>query len=225
LTLFASDLAQPLVRRIWDRFLLVGWEVIAQVGLALLYEVQDSLLAFDGCEVLTFLKRFTRTRKWDAERLLDAASDFQVTHRMLSDLEAAFASGCPDETELVVEKDLNTGQASWHVRGRADPVLERCRLEGEGGADVVMPQAFRPGHEKSAPHGNVLPFTVHNLDTGETNVMEVEWAQYVMERKSAAPEVAGGDGSPPRGPSQKVAGGSFWSAGQQQHALRILGKA
>ncbi|CAK0789933.1 unnamed protein product [Prorocentrum cordatum] len=71
---------------------------------------------------------------------------------MLSDLEAAFASGCPDETELVVEKDLNTGQASWHVRGRADPVLERCRLEGEGGADVVMPQAFRPGHEKSAPH-------------------------------------------------------------------------
>ncbi|CAK0840576.1 unnamed protein product [Prorocentrum cordatum] len=226
LTLFASDLAQTLVRRIWDRFLLTGWEVIAQVGLALLYEVQDSLLAFDGCEVLTFLKRFARARKFEAERLLCVASGFQVTHRMLSDLEAAYASGGADEVELAAEKNLDTGHTSWRVRRRPDPVPERRLLEGEGGADDFMPQALgRPGREEKALQGNVLPFMVHNLDTGETTVMEDEWAQFVTEREEAAPRGSGGAGSPRRGQSERVAGGSFWSAGQQQQALRILGHA
>jgi hypothetical protein len=226
LTLFASDLAQPLVRRIWDRFLLAGWEVIAQVGLALLYEVQDSLLAFDGCEALTFLKRFTRTRKFEAERLLCIASGFPVTHRMLSDLEAAYASDCADEVELAVEKNLNTGQTSWLVRRRPDPVPERCLLEDESGVGEIIPQPFRrPGHENKSFHGNVLPFMIHNLDTGETTMMEAEWAQYTTERKDAVPKACSGIGSPSCGRSQKIAGGSFWSAGQQQQALRILGKA
>ena len=44
LTLYAIDLPQPVVRRIWDRFLVAGWRVIAQVGLVLLYRIQDALL-------------------------------------------------------------------------------------------------------------------------------------------------------------------------------------
>ena len=47
LTLFASDLPQPIVRRIWDRFLVAGWRVMAQVGLVLLYRIQDALLEMD----------------------------------------------------------------------------------------------------------------------------------------------------------------------------------
>ena len=44
LTLYASDLRQEVVRRIWDRFLVAGWRVVAQIGLALLYRIQDSLI-------------------------------------------------------------------------------------------------------------------------------------------------------------------------------------
>merc|ERR1719159_1641564 len=52
LTLFASDLPQDLVRRVWDRFLISGWQVIVQVGLALLYDVQDVLPTLDTCHTL-----------------------------------------------------------------------------------------------------------------------------------------------------------------------------
>ena len=44
LTLYASDLPQEVVRRIWDRFLVAGWRVVVQIGLALLYRIQDSLI-------------------------------------------------------------------------------------------------------------------------------------------------------------------------------------
>merc|ERR1712194_822598 len=134
--------------------------------------------------------------------------------------------GRADEVELAAEKNLNTGQTSWHVHRRPELVPERCLVEGESGVDEFMPQAFRqPGHQNKVLHGNVSPFTMHNLDTGDTTVMEAEWAQYVREKKDASPKASSATGSPSCGHSQKIAGGSFWSAGQQQQALRILGKA
>ncbi|CAE7563151.1 Evi5, partial [Symbiodinium necroappetens] len=114
LTLYASDLRQEVVRRIWDRFLVAGWRVVAQIGLALLYRIQDSLIHMDTCQALSFLKRFTRNAKFTAKELLDTAATFKVSHRMLSALEAAY--GWPGESQLTVVKDLNSGQVHWVVQ-------------------------------------------------------------------------------------------------------------
>merc|ERR1740121_2440597 len=67
LTLFASDLQQETVRRVWDRFLVAGWRVVVQVGLALLYTIQDILPTLDTCQALIFLRKFTRSTKFQAE--------------------------------------------------------------------------------------------------------------------------------------------------------------
>ncbi|CAE8591773.1 unnamed protein product, partial [Polarella glacialis] len=83
LTLFASDLQQDVVRRIWDRFLVAGWRVMVQVGLALLYSVQDALQTMDTCHALCFLKKFTRASHYNAEELLDKAATFKVLMKIL----------------------------------------------------------------------------------------------------------------------------------------------
>lgn len=174
LALYAGDLPQPVVRRVWDRFLIAGWRVIVQVGLALLQQVQDELLAFDTCEVLTFLKRFVRLRQYKPAELLHRAGSFQVTHRMLSELEAAYG---------------------W-----------------EGGVDALLPAPARPppaGSQAGEP-STVLPFLLHNLDTGETTVMEEEWSTYLREVQQL--------------PSPGTCG-SFWLEGRRRQALRALGKA
>lgn len=87
--------------------------------------------------VLQTSSRFTRNAKFTAKELLDTAATFkasgaggfvllccgthaefdvQVSHRMLSALEAAY--GWPGESQLTVVKDLNSG----------DPVAFPCRL-------------------------------------------------------------------------------------------------
>ncbi|CAK0809653.1 unnamed protein product, partial [Prorocentrum cordatum] len=114
LTLFASDLQQHVVRRVWDRFLVAGWRIVVQVGLALLYTVQDILPTLDTCRALTFLKRFTHERSYDAEELLALAASFKVSHRMLSALEAAY--NWEDDVQLLVIKDLNSGVVHWAVQ-------------------------------------------------------------------------------------------------------------
>jgi hypothetical protein len=231
LTLFASDLSQPIVRRIWDRFLLAGWHVIVQVGLALLYDVQETLLAFDGCEVLTFLKRFTHKQQYEAERLLDIASGFEVTHQMLSQLEVSYAANGVEDVELLVWKDLNIGHTSWEVAKRTE--VKTLPNPGDLGAEdfssstqvLSCSGGARPG--RSNGQGTMLPFLVHNLDTGETTVMEDEWMQYKQDRLAD-----GGEAFHQRGPQQcgqeseasRGGSGSFWLIGQQHQALRKLGK-
>merc|ERR1712066_479413 len=118
LTLFASDLPQPTVRRIWDRFLVAGWQVVVQVSLALLYSVQDDLPELDNCEALAFLRKVARSNSYTAEELLQKAASFRVSHRMLSALEAAYS--WEGEVQLFVAKDLNSGQVHWFVRAVPD---------------------------------------------------------------------------------------------------------
>lgn len=248
LTLFASDLPQPTVRRIWDRFLVAGWQVVVQVALALLYAVQDDLPQLDNCEALTFLRKLARANDYSAEDLLQKAASFRVSHRMLSALEAAYS--WEGEVQLFVAKDLNSGQVHWTVQ--AVPVRTSSNARSEQGGDddtpvTPMPRAFSrsstggsatPKSEGGAA-GDVLPFLVHNLDTGETSVMERAWHRYQREHRTRAQAKAAtvkvsptpgmpkpAVGSPPPPPAQRQnESGSFWTQSMQRQASRRLNQA
>jgi len=271
LTLFSSDLPQKVILQVWDRFLVFGWQVIAQVALALIAEVEAELSNLtDSCEAMTLLKRFTHKRRFEGKYLLDAASKFDVSHRMLSDLEAAHSRGeCAKETRLVVEQDEQTGALHWSVQREAPPLMSGFLSTRSAGSNAEpLPRAFdhnlvrkdsqsslgvssqsslgspQEGTNtvKSPANQSLLPFLIHNLDTGETTVLEDEWSKYTFERelsRSPAPE------DPPtllgrfcsraaslgtkcgQGESTRhgACGGSFWVQNQQMQALRVLGKA
>jgi len=302
LTLFASDLPQNVVVQIWDRFFVVGWQAIVQVGLALLAEIQDELSELDSCAAMMLLKKFTLTRRFEAKALLNAASKFDVSHRMLSDLEAAQCRGeDPECTRIVAEENSDTVARHWYVQRGASPKpspkLYRSNSNRSVGSTcstaVPLPRAFedgylsdgeyiqcspRPGGTDAAvwrrssslrpsrssspasgpstpPFGNgtLLPFIIHNLDTGETTLLEEEWKKYlrVTEEKQAGRQTCLLEGpssflsklslqSALKEPCHmdvtqerhsaiaNVGGacsGSFWIQEQQWRALRTLGKA
>ncbi|CAJ1350383.1 unnamed protein product [Effrenium voratum] len=184
LSLFASDLPQKVVWRIWDRFLVAGWRIIVQVGLALLYEIQDQLGGLETCVALSFLKKFTQARTYNATDLLRTASSFKVSHRLLSALEAAYS--WEEDAQLTVIKDLNTSQVHWAVQAvpRAPPTP--VPQEGEE-PPVEIPRAFSRGasganaDQEDRNEGKVLPFLVRNLDTGETGILKKAFVQYKNE--------------------------------------------
>jgi len=217
LTLFASDLPQNAVRRIWDRFLVAGWRVLVQVGLALLYTIQDVLPALDTCEALSYLKKFTRTREVDTEKLLEAAASFKVSHRMLSALEAAY--NWEDDVQLLVIKDLDNGQVHWAVHAVPPPPPSASPKSDADDRDdeeigIVIPRAFERGAENIAgplppgitpldigpegtagdtdhARGNILPFLVRNLDTSETSVIEEAWTKYTGDMDNRSKRLSG----------------------------------
>ncbi|CAK9005532.1 unnamed protein product [Durusdinium trenchii] len=222
LTLYASDLPQHMVRRIWDRFLVAGWRVIAQVGLVLLYRIQDILQDMDTCQALVFLKRFTRNAKFTADELLDTAATFKVSHRMLSALEAAYAWNEP--SQLTVIKDLNSGQVHWTVQAASfeetDEHEEASRFPRAGTKSLQGGRRLQ---------GKVLPFLLHNLDTGETTMMEKAFSQYKGEmhqqaRAKAGPVQAGPSSAEMPGVSAELEtpAGSFWMQTVQRQAERRL---
>lgn len=256
LTLFASDLPQGTVRRVWDRFLVAGWRVIVQVGLALLYTIEGTLPAMETCQALSFLRKFGRITHMDADTLLRSASTFKVSHRMLSALEAAYE--WEDDVKLMIIKDLNSGQVHWVVQ--AVPPLPPCSephpdSDPNEDSPMPLPRAFARGGQRTTsfaaeagvegdtapdrPQGTVLPFLLHNLDTGETTVMEKAWTQYTSEKHCQAKAKA----SPALASAQQVPGllqsidseslaersdpngGSFWLQNVQRTAVRRLGQA
>jgi len=239
LTLYASDLRQEVVRRIWDRFLVAGWRVVAQIGLALLYRIQDSLIHMDTCQALSFLKRFTRNAKFSAKELLDTAATFKVSHRMLSALEAAY--GWPGESQLTVVKDLNSGQVHWIVQA-VQPKLS-CAYNDSPDAEYEEPavrsfaRASASGEgDRNCPQGKVLPFLLHNLDTGETTMMEKAFSQYKGEMHEQARAKAGpAQAAPSAAEMPALSGelseysdmpaGSFWMQTVQRQAERRLAQA
>jgi hypothetical protein len=253
LTLFASDLPQRVVVRIWDRFLLAGWQVIAQVALALVAEVQEEIWTLESCAAMTLLKKFTHVRRFDPEALLESAAKFDVSHRMLSDLEAAYSRyEDPEDTRLVVD----IGISRWSVQRRASPKLRRSSSNRSIGSNSEpLPRAFddhgsayssprlsasstrsgsSSGSGKEIGNGTLLPFLIHNLDTGETTLLEEEWTEYLQQRSSPAPGVAPTllnqlslhtANSAKQSKLGGACGGSFWMQGQQLQALRTLGKA
>lgn len=249
LTLFASDLPQDIVRRIWDRFLVAGWRIVVQVGLALLYSIRDTLPTMNTCQALGFLRRFGRASKYEAEELLRLATTFKVSHRMLSALEAAYS--WEDDVQLLVAKDLNSGHVHWAIQA-VPPAKPSCGpLADCEDEDSIMPipRAFNRTSEVVAdedeprPKGTVEPFLLHNLDTGETTVIEKAWSQYTREIDRRARDRAGpavvqpaqssaveapraslsldSDSMRRNGPDS---GGSFWMQSVQREAVRRLGQ-
>jgi hypothetical protein len=260
LTLFAGDLPQKVVVRIWDQFLVVGWQAIVQVALALVSQIQKELNELETCEAMKLLKKFTHTRKIEADSLLEAASKFEVSHRMLSDLEAAHDRGeDPEGTRLVFEEDGETGKKCWSVQRRVPPKLQRsnstrsvgsnseplprafsqenlhAKLQGEGGKASPNSAKETDGSTNKKRNGLLLPFIIHNLDTGETSVLEEEWCAYMQEENLAkvanVPNLLSQRswhlGSPKRSQPRisGACGGSFWMQGRQMQALHALGKA
>lgn len=235
LTLFASDLPQPVVRRVWDRFLVAGWRIIVQVGLALLAQVQDELLALDMCEAMTFLKRFVRMRHLEPEALLAEAEAFAVSHQMLSELEAAYncdhgldAKLCVQNVshEVTVDPSSPAAEKKWAVSRGA--TLARGSKQLVSSPQVALPRAFsgREATGGTPMRGcTVLPFLIHNLDTGETTLMEEAWNEF-----RDKPPASGVHGEFRRAPpateaTRQRCGGSFWVESRQRQAMRRLGKA
>lgn len=249
LTLFASDLPQHIVRRVWDRFLIAGWRIVVQVGLALLFTVQDVIPSMDTCQCLGFLKKFAQDCKYDAEELLRSAAAFKVSHRMLSALEAAY--NWEDDVQLLVIKDLNSGHVHWAVQAvpakppppppdsddeeKVDiPRAFSRNAGGDAAAELGGPLDGTPG----AVDGEVLPFLLRNLDTGDEVVIDSAWSQYTDEvsRKSkSASGPAQARPSPERMPAvspqnsesvrpEPAGGGSFWTQRiQSEAATRLQG--
>jgi len=248
LTLFASDLPQPTVRRIWDRFLVAGWQVVVQVALALLYSVQDTLPQLDNCEALQFLRKLARSNTWTAEELLKMAASFRVSHRMVSALEAAYS--WEGDVQLFVAKDLNSGQVHWSVQAMpVEPKHDERKSSHDRSEDDApeIPRAFHrnssgstsgysdaePPSAGAQPDGNVFPFLLHNLDTGENSIMDRAWTKYQRDHKCRARATTGEIKvtptpgmpkamQPPPPPVRQDNGGSSWMHNVQQQASRRL---
>eukprot|EP00405_Crypthecodinium_cohnii_P054367 CAMPEP_0206614146 /NCGR_PEP_ID=MMETSP0325_2-20121206/57180_1 /ASSEMBLY_ACC=CAM_ASM_000347 /TAXON_ID=2866 /ORGANISM="Crypthecodinium cohnii, Strain Seligo" /LENGTH=315 /DNA_ID=CAMNT_0054134511 /DNA_START=1 /DNA_END=944 /DNA_ORIENTATION=- len=192
MTLYASDLPQSVVRRIWDRFLIAGWRIVVQVGLALLCTVAD----MDTCHALVALRKFGKNCPYKGEELLEHASTFKVSHRMLSALEAAY--NWDDDVQLIVVKDLNSGQVHWSVQAVKPQPPSAGPRGDEDEFPIELPRAFTrrdsqtSGVEDSNEvHGNVLPFLIRNLDTGDETVLNEAWSEYTDDISRRARAAAG----------------------------------
>lgn len=233
LTLFSSDLSQAAVRRVWDRFLIKGWQVVVQVGLALLHSVEDTLPQLDNSHALRFLKTFARSNLFDPEQLLVKAASFDVSHQMLSALEAAY--NWEGQIQLFVVKDLNNGEVHWTVASfppepKVPPFLADSSDEE---LPPPVPQAFKrqADHGEADPYtgrsakngapgeGTVLPFLIHNLDTGETEILESAWNEY-KNKSHGTPQARGQENA-----NASRSRGSFWMENMQRQAARRLGRA
>jgi len=170
LTMFASELPQSQVHHIWDLFLTYGPASVYQIGLALLYRIQDYLVTLDADHMLRYLKIFTREKnitQWDSNDLIRTAFRFPVSFSMVHALETCYYE-YPDKRnniELFTVRDLSNNLTHWSV----DIV--------EGGPEFipkegVLPQAFTDTATKKKIVGSSpLDFLMHNMDTGETEII------------------------------------------------------
>merc|ERR1719203_2342332 len=172
---------------------------------------------------------------------------------MLSALEAAY--NWEDDVQLLVIKDLNSGHVHWAVQAVAPAPATTAPPEEEDEEDKVeIPRAFsrnvgEPGPELGGPldgvagagDGEVLPFLLRNLDTGEQLVIDDAWSQYTddMSKRAKAtsgPAQARPSSSPERMPAvspqssetsqpqpePSAGGGSFWMQRVQSRAVSRL---
>jgi hypothetical protein len=179
MTLYTYELPIETVLPILDRFLVSGWKVLHRVGLALLYSAQEELLKLDIDHLLRYLKGFVRKDfSMSATELLDIAQTFRVTNRMLAELERRRL----ENPRLYVAKDLDTGKVHWSVRPtQADDVSSSPN-------SYVLPQGSPAHREEQAPAADdsVLPFLIHNLDTGQTSLMSEAFEEVQLQRSRSA---------------------------------------
>lgn len=170
LTLFASELPQSQVHHIWDLFLTYGPASVFQIGLALLYRVQDVLVTLDGDHMLRFLKIFTREPNitaWPPNDLIRTAFRFPVSFTMVHALETCYEEH-PDKREniqLFTVRDLNNNLTHWSVD------FVEGDWQQEFAEDNDLPRAFPITAKKKKGGSSPLDFLMHNIDTGETEVI------------------------------------------------------
>lgn len=171
LTLFASELPQSQVHHIWDLFLTSGPASVFQIGLALLYRIQDVLVTLDGDHMLRYLKIFTREPNivaWPPNDLIRTAFRFPVSYTMVHALETCYDEHPDkrDSIQLFTVRDLNNNLTHWSVdivEGKWDP---------EFSEENDLPRAFPITVMKKKKTGpSPLDFLMHNIDTGETEVI------------------------------------------------------
>ena len=73
MTLFACFLPFALTQPIFDMFLMEGWRSIFRVGLALLMEMEHTLVTMDMPEMCMYFQKFVRSNK--------IATEFQLFSR------------------------------------------------------------------------------------------------------------------------------------------------
>jgi len=103
------------------------------------------------------------------------------------------------DAQLLVVKDLNSGKTTWQVQ-EACPLAQTvsgCDQDDE----ILIPRMFDGANSRDAPGdeeapATVLPFLLHNLDTGKTTVMETAWAEYTQEMKAKATTIANSSAVP-----------------------------
>eukprot|EP00397_Hematodinium_sp_SG-2012_P028822 GEMP01030386.1.p1 GENE.GEMP01030386.1~~GEMP01030386.1.p1 ORF type:complete len:403 (+),score=55.77 GEMP01030386.1:133-1341(+) len=173
LTLFASELPQPHVHRIWDLFLTYGFTSVFQVGLALLYRIQDVLLNLDTDHTLRYLKAFTKEpiiTQWHPNDLMATAFRFPVSLTMVHALETCYLEHPKSRTNirLFTVRDLNKGLTHWSVDIVKDDRPPEEDLEGRR-----LPRAFlhEDGKKKKMLSLSPVDFLMHNMDTGQTEMI------------------------------------------------------
>lgn len=127
LTLFTYAMPYSYVVRIWDHFFCRGMKFIHRVGLALLQEAMPELLTTNFDSTVHCLRNIGKNTQMSPEELVDAAMQFKVTNRLLSELEHALtASGAAPSDGgnrnlpfCFLERDLDSGRTRW--RGMAAP--------------------------------------------------------------------------------------------------------
>merc|ERR1712061_736314 len=82
---------------------------------------------------------------------------------MLSELEAAYIQGEEGSAKLILDSKAADNRAGWFVQ-RGKPI-KSCKPDG---CDTM------------------LGFLIHDLDTGNTDVMEEAWDEYVRESHSTS---------------------------------------
>lgn len=169
LTLFASELPQEHVHRIWDVFLTYGPMTVFQVGLALLYRIQDILPTLDSDHMLRYLKVFTKEAlitQWTSSDLLTTALRFPVSLSMIHALESCYTQHPRrrGNIRLFTVRDLNEGLTHWSV--------DIVKVDREERTCIPLPKAFLyeddASDRKKSHSTSPVDFLMHNIDTGET---------------------------------------------------------
>jgi len=84
---FTYVLPPELVVRIWDLFIVDGWQALFRFALAILSLCSDDLMLLDFEKFVRYMKTLSQSKSFDVEELVQTALEFEVTDRLIDELE------------------------------------------------------------------------------------------------------------------------------------------
>lgn len=90
MTIFSVNLHVDVLVHVWDLFFLRGWKVVYQVGVALLLEFEQEILALSIEEMASYFRDGSREEGINKHHLLNTAESIKVTKSLLDNLENEF---------------------------------------------------------------------------------------------------------------------------------------